>query len=70
MTNVTRLLKTCKAFNTLSALVVDDWLMYFVAMKEGLDRDMDQRLARFRPVTKEFEKSWINLKCLIFFHCQ
>ena len=61
MTSFTSILKTCKSFNALSVATVDNYLMYFVAMKEGLDFEVDERLKRFRTVTKKFEKSWINL---------
>jgi hypothetical protein len=55
------LLAVCKEVNTLSAVVVDDFLMYYVAQREGLEREMDQRHLRFRHVTKGFQQSWINL---------
>jgi len=61
MTNFTRLLAVCKEVNILSAVVVDDFLMYYVARQEGLEREMDQLLMRFRQVTKGFQQSWINL---------
>lgn len=61
MPDFTRLRTVCKESTSLSAVVVDDFLMYYVAQREGLEREMDQRLAGFRKVTKEFQQSWINL---------
>jgi hypothetical protein len=40
---------------------VDKFLMYYAARQEGLEREMDERLARFREVTKGFQASWVNL---------
>ncbi len=61
MPNFTQLRVVCKESTSLSTIVVDDFLMYYVAQREGLEREMDQRLARFRKVIKGFQQSWINL---------
>jgi hypothetical protein len=47
--------------SSLSAIVVDKFLMYYAARQEGLEREMDEGLARFREVTKGFQASWVNL---------
>ncbi len=61
MTDFVRLLAKCKEVSTVSAKVVDEFLIYYAASREGLEKEMDQRLARFRMVTTGFQKSWINL---------
>src|SRR5580704_12807532 len=61
MPDFTQLRTVCKESTSLSTIVVDDFLMYYAAQREGLEREMDQRLARFRKVTREFQPSWINL---------
>ncbi len=61
MENFNELRKVCKETSAISGKVIDEFLLYYSAQREGLDKEMDQRLLRFRHVTKEFEKSWINL---------
>jgi hypothetical protein len=61
MTDFSHLLAVCKKNSSLSAIVVDKFLMYYAARQEGLEREMDERLARFREVTKGFQASWVNL---------
>ena len=61
MTDFVMLLKKCKEVNELTSTVVDEFLMYYVAGQERLDKQMDQLLGRFRKVTKKFQQSWINL---------
>ncbi|MEO8764781.1 MAG: hypothetical protein ABI416_10860 [Ginsengibacter sp.] len=61
MENFNELRRLCKESSALSGKVVDRFLLYYSAQREGLNKEMDQRLLRFRLVTKEFEKSWINI---------
>jgi hypothetical protein len=61
MQDFTQLRSVCKESTSLSTIVVDDFLMHYVAQREGLEREMDQRLSGFRKVTKELQQSWINL---------
>lgn len=61
MPDFSRLLAVCKEVSSLSAVVVDEFLMYYAARQEGLDREMDERLARFREVTKGFQPAWVNM---------
>jgi hypothetical protein len=55
------LIAVCKEVNRISALVVDEFLMYYAADREGMDQEMNQRLNPFRQVVKELPQSWINL---------
>ncbi len=61
MTDFNKILKDCKQVNEVSALVVDKFLMYYAAARERLDLEVDQRLARFRHITKGFKPEWVNL---------
>ena len=61
MPDFTQLRRVCKESTSLSSIVIDDFLMYYVAQREGLQREMDQRLERFQRVTKGLQQSWINL---------
>lgn len=61
MADFVRLLEKCKATTVLSNSVVDDFLIYYTGSREKLEKEMDQRLARFRKITKDFPQNWINL---------
>jgi hypothetical protein len=61
MTDFNKILKDCKEVNAISALVVDKFLMYYAASRDRLDLEVDQRLTRFRFITKGFEPAWVNL---------
>ncbi|MDZ7772364.1 MAG: hypothetical protein U5K31_06465 [Balneolaceae bacterium] len=40
--------------------LVDEFLLYYAAQRERLDREMDKRFARFRHVTRQLPASWEN----------
>jgi hypothetical protein len=61
MPDFSRLLAVCNEVSSVSAIVLDKFLMYYAAAQEGLEREMDGRLARFREVTKGFQPGWVNL---------
>ncbi len=61
MEDFKELLKICKDSSAILGKVVDEFLLYYSAHREGLDKEMDHRIAPFRQVTKSFEKSWLNM---------
>jgi hypothetical protein len=61
MTDFVQLLEKCKATTILTNSAVDDFLMYYVAGREKLDKEMDQRLAPYRKITRDFPQNWSNL---------
>lgn len=61
MTYFSKLLEICNQISAVSDKVLDEFLLYYSAEREGLDNEMDQRLRRFKHVIKEFDKSWINM---------
>lgn len=61
MANFNELRMVCKEASAVSGKVVDEFLLYYAAQREGLNKEMDQRLLPYRQVTKGFDKSWINL---------
>src|SRR3546814_17567666 len=40
--------------------ILDDFLIYYAADREKLDREMDNRLAPYRHITRNFDPSWVN----------
>jgi hypothetical protein len=61
MTDFNNALKKCTENSRLSALVIDKFLMYYAADREGLDEKMDRLLSRFQRATRKFEPAWINM---------
>jgi hypothetical protein len=61
MTDFDRILKVCKETSALSSIVVDKFLVNYTVWQEGLEREMDRQLTRFRPVMKGLQPAWINL---------
>lgn len=61
MVNYNELRTVCKETSTITGKVVDDFLLSYAVQREGLNKEMDQRLLPFRLVVKEFDKTWITL---------
>ncbi|MBC7383674.1 MAG: hypothetical protein H7296_11900 [Bacteroidia bacterium] len=61
MVNFNELMTVCKETSKITGKVVDDFLLYYAAQRERLNKEMDQRLLPFRLAVKEFDKTWINL---------
>src|SRR3546814_18207946 len=40
--------------------ILDDFLIYYAADREKLDRELDNRLAPYRHITRNFDPSWVN----------
>lgn len=51
----------CQKNSEMSRSLVDEFLIYYAAQREKLDREMDQRLARYRHITRKFQQSWVNM---------
>jgi hypothetical protein len=52
---------SCEKASTISKALIDDYLIYYVAHKDNLDRDFETRIAAYRHITSEIQKSWVNL---------
>jgi hypothetical protein len=61
MTDFRYALNKCKETSRLSTIVVDEFLMNYAAHKEGMVKEMDRSLARFKGVTRKLQPRWINL---------
>lgn len=57
--NSTRIL--CESNSDLSRTVIDDFLMYYAARQENLEREMEKRLAPYRHITQNIQQSWVNM---------
>ncbi len=70
MENFKELYTVCKETSAITLKVVDEFLSYYSAQREGLNFKMDQQLKRFLPVINGMEKSWLYLiKSQYIVHC-
>jgi hypothetical protein len=53
--------KVCENTSRLSAKIVDEFLVGYVASRHGLEKEMIRQFDPYRHVTKEFEQSWVNM---------
>jgi len=51
----------CNKNNTISHKVIDEFLLYYSAQNDKTDREADKRLAPYRHITSQFQKSWVNM---------
>ncbi|SHN17965.1 hypothetical protein SAMN04488057_109117 [Cyclobacterium lianum] len=51
----------CRVNSAISAKVLDEFLLYYAAQKNKLDREADLRLGTYRHITQTVDKSWYNL---------
>lgn len=50
----------CDSNSSLSATVIDDFLMHFAARQENLERVMEKCLAPYQHITRDIHESWVN----------
>ena len=51
----------CEETSSISSVVIDEFLLYYAAAQNNLERVMNRRFARYSHVTEEFKKEWINM---------
>ncbi len=51
----------CEENNRISQAVIDEFLIYYAANRDKLERDMNQRFAAYSHVTRKLKKEWVNL---------
>jgi len=61
MADFKRMQNICLQNSELSSSIVDEYLIYYAASRNRLDKEMDQRLARFRHIKRKFQPEWINM---------
>jgi len=52
--------KVCEKTSRLSAKIIDGFLIDYVARRQGLEKKMEQQFARYRHVTKKFDREDVN----------
>jgi len=61
MTDFKYLKDICHQNSELTSSLIDEYLIYYAARRNRLDREMDQRLARFRHLKSKLQPGWINM---------
>lgn len=51
----------CRNIQRLSSTVIDDFLIYYAAQQDKLNRDGEKKLARCRHITKNLPEGWKNM---------
>ena len=56
-----RAIKTiCEENQKISSTVIDEFLLYYAASQNKLEREMNLHFAEYKHVTRDFQKEWIN----------
>ena len=50
----------CEENQKISSTVIDEFLLYYAASQNKLEREMNQYFAKYKHVTRNFQKEWIN----------
>lgn len=61
MTDYAKIKAECERGSAVSSEVVDKHLIYYAARRDGVDKEMDRKLAAYKHITRTLESSWINL---------
>jgi hypothetical protein len=61
MRNYLEIVKRCKVQSALSEKVIDDFLMYYVAEKEGYDKILKDEFGKFKHILQELPEKYVNL---------
>jgi hypothetical protein len=52
--------EVCEQNSKASATIIDDFILYYAAEKDGLDREFDKLINRFKHIYREFPQGFIN----------
>jgi hypothetical protein len=50
----------CEENSKISSKVVDEFLIYYAAGRNNLEKEMNQRFAAYRHITQKFQSEWTN----------
>jgi hypothetical protein len=51
----------CEKGNKVSAIVIDEFLLYYAADRDKLAAEFEQKVSRFKPIYKKMPQSWYGL---------
>ena len=61
MTDFKELKEKCDSNSKLSTDVIDNFLLHYAAAKDNLSREFDHKIALYKHVIQQTDKSWVNL---------
>jgi hypothetical protein len=61
MTDFTKIKEQCDLNTSMSATVIDNFLLHYAAAKDDLSREFDYKIATYKHVTQQAETSWVNM---------
>lgn len=61
MKNYTAIKAACQSNSKFTSRILDEFLVYYAADKDKLDKEADQRLGTYRHITRSIDKSWYNM---------
>jgi hypothetical protein len=61
MPDYNHLLDRCRYVNKISASLIDDFLVYYAARHDKVEREFETRISRFRDIEKEMPSNWKGL---------
>ena len=61
MTDFKDLKAICRENSEMCRSLVEEFLVYYAARNEKLDKEMNERLVRYRHITREFQEGWVNM---------
>jgi hypothetical protein len=50
----------CEENSKISAIVIDEFLLYYAAERNNLEHEMNQKFAAYKHITHKLKKEWIN----------
>lgn len=51
----------CEENSKISAKLVDEFLIYYAAERNNLEKDMNQQFATYKHITQNFQSEWVNM---------
>lgn len=61
MTDYIEILNTCDKASEMNKKIIDDFLIYYAAGKNNVDRHFDKLSARYKHTLKELQPEWVNM---------
>jgi hypothetical protein len=58
MSDYTLLLDRCQYVNKIFASLIDDFLVYYAARQDKVEREFESRISRFKDIEKEMPSNW------------
>ncbi|TVR34913.1 MAG: hypothetical protein EA390_02455 [Balneolaceae bacterium] len=66
MPDYTSIRNHCRNFQHLTSTVIDDFLIYYAAQQDRLDRNAEKELNRYRHISKKMPEKWKNMSITQF----